>query len=252
MRVLILLLATTLSVPALAEIYHYVDERGRKVFVNSLSKVPHQYRDQLQTRDEPGSLNGLARGAQTRAAGLDDVRRQISRSLSELDAAIAELETPVEVGHNRVILPVRAVYGNRRADTRMLLDTGASGTVFHREALAPLRGATYRAGTARVASGEMIDVQAINLDRIEIGPFRIPATRAMVIDPVGRSVHDGLLGMDFLRQVEYRIDYERARIIWEPERYEQLLERREQLRAQQQLDADQLLEALTGAADNAP
>nr|WP_246590183.1 retropepsin-like aspartic protease [Marinobacterium ramblicola] len=127
----------------------------------------------------------------------------------------------------------------------MLLDTGASGTVFHRDALKGLNGSTYRAGQARVASGEVIDVHAINLDRIEIGPFKIKSARAMVIDPVGRSNHDGLLGMDFLRQVHYRIDFERNLIIWEPERYAELKVKREALLAQQKMKANELIESLT-------
>jgi hypothetical protein len=45
----------------------------------------------------------------------------------------------------------------------------------------------------------------------------------MVIDHQGASVgNDGLLGMDFLMNVRYRIDYDRQLILWEPDRYQQL------------------------------
>ncbi|GGB80386.1 hypothetical protein GCM10011352_02610 [Marinobacterium zhoushanense] len=243
-RLLPALLVAAISLPAVAEIYHYVDDRGRKVYVNRESQIPHQYRDQVETRNETGAMNSRQERS-PQEQQLNNLRRQIDSSLASVEKAIAELETSVKVIGNGVILPVRAVYGARRADTHMLLDTGASGTVFHREALKGLNGSTYRAGHARVASGEVIDVHAINLDRIEIGPFKIKSARAMVIDPVGRSNHDGLLGMDFLRQVQYRIDFERNLIIWEPERYEELKARREALLAQQKMEADDLIESLT-------
>jgi hypothetical protein len=45
----------------------------------------------------------------------------------------------------------------------------------------------------------------------------------MVIEHQGPAVgSDGLLGMDFLMNVRYRIDYERQLILWEPERYQEL------------------------------
>lgn len=244
------LLVLLLSLPAAAEIYHYIDERGRKVYVNRESQIPHRYRDQVEIRNESGTPSSQSETS-AREQRLNKLRREIDSSLAGVERSIAELETPVEVLDNGVILPVRAVYGARRADTRMLLDTGASGTVFHREALKSLNGSTYRAGQARVASGDTIDVHAINLDRIEIGPFKIKSARAMVIDPIGRSKHDGLLGMDFLRQVDYRIDFERNRIIWEPTRYEQLKAKREELLAQQKMEVDELIESLTSAEDRA-
>ncbi|WP_156042853.1 retropepsin-like aspartic protease family protein [Marinobacterium lacunae] len=240
----LLLMLVLASLPVSAEIYHYIDERGRKVFVNRQSQIPIQFRDQVETRAEPGALNSHQE-LSPRDRQLNRLRSEIDSSLASLDEAIAELETPVRIIDNGVILPVRAVYGGRRADTQMLLDTGASGTVFHREALSGLNGSTYRAGKAKVASGDIIDVHAINLDRIEIGPFKIKSARAMVIDHIGRSRHDGLLGMDFLRQVQYKVDFQRKVIIWEPERYEELKAKRETLKAQQAMGANELIQSLT-------
>ena len=244
MRSLIALLLTVVIFPASAEIFHYVDDKGRKVFVNRESQIPHKYRKQVEVREESRSLNGLEPGPELDPR-INQIKREIHRSLEDIDAALAELETPVELTDNRIVLPVTAVYGNRSVETRMLLDTGASGTVFHRDALKNLNGATYRAGEARVASGDKIPVDAINLDRMEGGPFKVESTRAMVIDPVGRSTHDGLLGMDFLRQVEYRVDYERSVMVWEPDRYEELQAEREKLRAQVELEAEALIESLS-------
>lgn len=245
----VLTLACAFSFPASAEIYHYIDDRGRKVYVDRESRIPPEYREKVEARADSGAMN-VRPEPTSRERQLNDLRKSIDSSLQSVERAIAESETPVKIIGNGVILPVRAVYGGRRADTQMLLDTGASGTVFHRDALERLNGATYRSGQARVASGDFIDVDAINLDRIEIGPFTIKSIRAMVIDPVSRANHDGLLGMDFLRQVHYRIDYDRNVIIWEPDRYAQLKKQRETLRSQQQMEVDELIESLTSKEAN--
>ncbi len=244
MRALVLAILVCYSGLASAEIFHYIDDKGRKVYVNRESQIPHQYRERVETRQEKSGGQAAAQDPQMSA-----IRHELSTSLAKLDKAIDELSTPVKVEGNQVIVPVRAVYGNRSVNTRMLLDTGASGTVFHRDALEGLNGATYKAGQARVASGEMIEVQGINLDRVEIGPFKIGTTRAMVIDPVSGAGHDGLLGMDFLRQVDYRIDFENQRILWMPDRLRELEEQRADLEAKQAMDADELLESLSASKD---
>ncbi|WP_432698268.1 retropepsin-like aspartic protease family protein [Marinobacterium sp. YM272] len=245
MRKLLLGFLVLFACSASAEIFHYVDDKGRKVYVNSESQIPHQYRDRVESRREIDGSSPARPDPQ-----LANLKREITSSLKKLDEALAELVTPVKVAGNQVIVPVRAVYGNRRADTQMLLDTGASGTVFHQDALEPLNGATYRAGQARVASGEMIDVHGINLDRIEIGPFKIRSTRAMIIDPVSGAGHDGLLGMDFLRQVDYRVDYDAEQIIWMPDRYRELTEQRAELKKKQDMDADELIESLSASKES--
>lgn len=216
-------LALLLASAAQAEIYKYVDERGRQVFVDSLSRVPLQFRDQLETRRAaPGpqaqdeAQLAAARAERKREASLAGQRKKIERLLRES-------ETPVKVGRNRVVVPVTVVYGGRKANTEMVLDTGATNTVFHKNALAGLNYASQPGGRARVAGGGSISTELVSFDRIEIGPYRPTHVRAMVIEHQGPAVgSDGLLGMDFLMNVRYRIDYERQLILWEPERYQEL------------------------------
>lgn len=146
MRVTILILLLGLAPLASAEIYHYVDDQGRKVFVDSLRQVPLQYRDQLETRAESQGQT-QPEVAVDKAGSLEEVRRQLAQAEREFDALIAELETEVSIRGNQVMVPVRAVYGNRRADARLLLDTGASSTLFHQQAIARLRGNVFDAGS---------------------------------------------------------------------------------------------------------
>ncbi|UTW12452.1 aspartyl protease family protein [Marinobacterium rhizophilum] len=207
---------------AQAEIYKYVDERGRQVFVDSLSRVPLQFRDQLETRrSATPAVPDEAALAATRLERKRDAERASQRR--KLETLLRESEMPVKVGRNRVVVPVTVVYGGRKARTEMVLDTGATNTVFHKDALAGLNYASQPGGRARVAGGGSINTELVSFDRIEIGPYKPTHVRAMVIEHQGPAVgNDGLLGMDFLMNVRYRIDYERQLILWEPDRYEEL------------------------------
>lgn len=107
--------------------------------------------------------------------------------------------------------------GNRTAKLSLLLDTGATSTVFHRESLKGLdlpSGKNYR---ARVAGGGIVKSERIKFRQIIIGPFKQKRPFAMVINVQGRDLSfDGMLGMDFLKSHPYQIDFENQMIIWEP------------------------------------
>ncbi|NVK42303.1 MAG: aspartyl protease family protein [Oceanospirillaceae bacterium] len=213
-----------LSLPAQARIYKYVDDNGRQVFVDSLSKVPQQFRDQLESRDEyseqlsPEALS-LERNER---ADLERQQQEVQQR-RKLEQLLRDMETAVKIANNRVLVPVTVVYGGRSAKTRMVLDTGATSTVFHKDALRSLPFVSRPAGHARVAGGGTIQTETVSFDRIEIGPYKVSNVRAFVIDHQGASVgNDGLLGMDFLMNAKYRIDYERQLILWEPEHYAEL------------------------------
>ena len=221
------LLGMCLCTPLAAQVYHYEDERGRKVYVDRLSQVPHQYRDQLQEL-----FPALSPEAQTQQQMLrmEQLSEQAHNArIRELEVQMKALEMPVQIEYNSVLVPVRVLHRGRSVSTRLILDTGASGTVFHRATLSRLPLQTRPSGHAQVASGHLVETHSAQLDHIEIGPHTLRNQRAQLIDFQGRAAHGGLLGMDFLRQVQYEIDFERAMIIWEPVRYAQLREQREAL-----------------------
>ncbi|QEW06171.1 retropepsin-like aspartic protease family protein [Nitrincola iocasae] len=213
-----------------AQILHYIDESGRRIYVDNISKVPHAYRDQLEVRG--------SRLTQERRDELELERQerlsaqQQQQYMRQLDQAIAALQTPLTMRGNSVMLPVKVTLRGRTANTLMVLDTGASSTVFHRDKLAQLPLDARPSGYAQVASGDVIETFSARFDRIEIGPYQIDSPRADIIDfQGGAEAHDGLLGMDFLRQVEYRIDFEASQIIWDPARIAELKQQRADLEA---------------------
>jgi len=217
------LLAAT---PVSAQVYHYTDDKGRRIFVDRLSQVPPEYRDQLETRGRVLSEEEKLQQELLRADLLSEQARR--EQLRRVDLLLATMEVPVTIRGNMVYIPVRAVHGGRRVDSQLLLDTGASATVFHRASLTSLPLRPRPAGYAQVASGQRIPTESASFDRIEIGPFKLENQSALIIDFQG-SGYDGLLGMDFLRQVEYRIDFDRSMIVWEPTRYKELQDARQML-----------------------
>jgi predicted aspartyl protease len=131
--------------------------------------------------------------------------------------ALREHQTPVEIRGNRVLVPVEVAMGNRVAQLSLLLDTGATTTVLHRESLAGLDLPSGKSFKARVAGGGTVKSEKIRFRHIDIGPFREEKVYAMVINLQGQELSfDGMLGMDFLKAHPYQIDFQNQLINWEP------------------------------------
>ncbi|MGK0496974.1 MAG: putative aspartyl protease [Neptuniibacter pectenicola] len=217
----LLLLVSTFSE---AKIYQYTDASGRNVYVDRLSKVPAQYRDQLDAREESKDrLSTEALDALAKERDINQLRRKIKTERSKLQAAMKKWITPFTFHANRIQLPIKVVYGARSVRLNLVMDTGASFTVVHQSAIASLGAQLLDAGAARVANGGIVQTQRVNFDRVEIGPYKIPHVSAAVIDYQGESGgSQGLLGMDFLYNAQYELDRENQQIIWAPAHYKKL------------------------------
>jgi predicted aspartyl protease len=205
-----------LHAPALhAEIYKYIDDNGRMVFVDNESKIPPQHRRDKTTISGPEPKQNKS---QTIAgpSSLSSTPGQGDKQ-DEIENGPQVYEMGIRIHGNRVIVPVSvATSNNRIAKLMLLLDTGATRTVLHRDALKRLKVPKGQEVLARIAGGKTLPSERVLFHYIKIGPYRQDDMVAMVIDSQGAQMpFDGMLGMDFLRDHPYVIDFEEEIISWE-------------------------------------
>jgi predicted aspartyl protease len=220
-----------------AEFYKYVDKQGRTFFVDDLSQVPQEYHQQVEVYREKydhlpeDQQKTRLETEQKQQQALElERQRQLERDLqdaAEQQAAEkqrqAELvqrrdrETPVIIKDNRVFVPTMIVNNGVEVETLLLLDTGASQTVIHREIASQLNIIALKKGLSQVAGGQQIYTEMGKVDVIKIGPHKLQGASILIINHEGAAVaHNGLLGMNILRNFNYNIDFENQKIVWQP------------------------------------
>ncbi len=220
-----------------AEFYKYVDKDGHIFYVDDLSQVPNEYLKQVEVYPEKyDHLTEEQKKAQReteqkkRQALELERQRQLERDLqkaAEQEAAErqrqAELaqkrihESPVFIEGNRVFVPTKIANNGVEVETLLLLDTGASQTVIHRDIASQLNIIALKKGLSQVAGGQQIYTEMGKVDYIIIGPHKIKGAHILIINHEGASVtQNGLLGMNILRNFNYNIDFDNQKIVWQP------------------------------------
>lgn len=211
-----ILCAGYLSFPVVSHcgFYKYVDKDGKVFFVDDIGKIPAEYREDLDVYKE--KYDHLP--SEQRAIMLEKERRDRERERAEEIAKeryLRGLETKVQINRNLVLVPVTLGYRGSKIEALLVLDTGASIVTLHQRVADQLRIEELETAQTQVAGGEVLQSSVAKLGFVKVGPFKKRDLYAGIIKHEGPSVpYDGLLGMNFLRGLEYTVDFKKQVIKW--------------------------------------
>ena len=165
------------------EFYQYEDENGSLNFTDDQSKIPKKFKKKQRVRE-------------------DDV--------SDPNSSIMH----VRIVKNQVLVPVTVAYRGKEVHATFLLDTGANNCTISPSLADRLNISPQDAnrGLAQVVGGGVYVVGSTKLDYVVVGPNRKYEVMVSVISSGGSN--DGLLGMNFLRELRYHIDFDSNSIRW--------------------------------------
>jgi predicted aspartyl protease len=124
-------------------------------------------------------------------------------------------ETAVSIDGNRVLVPVIIKYSGKTSSAKLLLDTGASIVTLHRNIANKLKIKNTRNTKLKLAGGQLIPADIARIDDVIVGPNRKSNLFVSIIDQIDTNAdYDGLLGMNFLRNLRYEIDFNKSIIKW--------------------------------------
>ena len=217
---------------ATAEFYKYQDKSGKIHYVDDIGKIPPAYREDLKVYK--GTQDHLSdeekENLQYQQQKQEEYRRQdLMDQLRERKATekkrkedikrqqfLKTLVTKVTIKGNQVLVPVTIAFGPKETTALLVLDTGAEIVVLHKDFADRMNIRSFRTAKATVADGKTVQVGMAKLTALQVGPHKKTNVLAAVMNPVSKLHFNGLLGMNFLRGLEYRVDFDNKVTVWKP------------------------------------
>lgn len=163
--------------------YTFTDKQGIVHMVNDLNKVPFEYRQAMKV---------------------------------DTSTTATVRTTPVTIVGDQVIVPVTITFRGRSASVRLLLDTGATVTTIN-EAVAAQLGlnpAEAKLVKTTVADGRSVDAYRIKTDAVAVAEHVMPNVDVSMLPNSGSKGCDGLLGMNYLKNFRYHVNFSKSVIEW--------------------------------------
>jgi predicted aspartyl protease len=181
--------------------YHCIDKAGN----NTLSDYPvdGQTCKQIRTHEEMKSARG---------------ENKTWRHVESTVTSSGDETTKVIIRGNSVLVPVTLVSGSNEITVDLLLDTGATGTVIYTEIADQLSLNLSDAKKVKVGvvGGGVIEASVIRINSLTVGPHTSRNRYIFIVPHEGSAAKfGGMLGMDVLRELKYKIDFKKQVIIWE-------------------------------------
>jgi predicted aspartyl protease len=201
-----------------SEFYKYTDEEGNVYFVDDKSKIPLRYREQIKVyKEKYDHLSETERAIQLERdqKEQEERRKELERIQEEAHKLNAELERQIQ--EEREERRRASELQHREKERKRNLDTGATMTMIHETIADRLKLKASKKLKFQVAGGDLIDTGIGKLSFVQAGPVKRENLQVSIIKYEGPySPFKGLLGMNFLRGLDYRIDFENNTIIWNP------------------------------------
>ena len=154
--------------------------------------------------------------------GRKDAMVSLQEEPQGLPAAVVETsemaETDIIIKGNKIYVPVTLAYEETEVETTLVLDTGAGSVVIHQDIANQLGIVDYYRSRGIGVGGIEIETSVTKLRYIRVGPHKKENLRADIIEYNGpkNKYYNGLLGMNFLKNYEYIIDFKNQKLIWNP------------------------------------